>query len=89
MFDLFLGLLSNLSQPTHPDFGRYYYLLESLVKTRFATMLANKDHLETTVVKLFAMFFKLAPVSNSNKRKRRREGESVRASRRSTIRLAP
>jgi hypothetical protein len=63
-FELITGLLANLSAQTHPDFNRYFMLLEALVQVRFANTLCNRSAECDEIMRgLFELFFALAKVS--------------------------
>jgi len=60
-FDLMTSLLSNLSAATHPDFNRYYMLLESMASVKFANTLCNRStECDEIMRALFELFFALA-----------------------------
>ena len=64
VFELFTALLSNLAAPTHPDFNRYFALLEALVNVQFASVLCNRStECDNLMHGLFELFFALAKVS--------------------------
>ncbi len=63
VFDLFTSLLGNLSQVTHPDYNRYFFLLEALVNVQFATVLCNRStECDNIMHGIFELFFALSKV---------------------------
>lgn len=65
VFDLLLHLLANLSSPTHPDFSRYFFVLESLVNTELAAVLCNRNQqCDAVLQQMFELFFTLTKVRN-------------------------
>jgi hypothetical protein len=66
-FELITGLLANLSAQTHPDFNRYFMLLEALVQVRFANTLCNRSAECDEIMRgMFELFFALAKVSEQH-----------------------
>jgi len=67
VFGLFLDQLANLAQPAHPDYSRYFFLLEMFAQCKLTCVLCNKGNDEDAIIQqVFELLFALAKV----KRKR-------------------